>query len=148
MTLTAGAPHVGKVIRAEVEESTLYAAIDRVADVVSRQLRKLKERDLKGGTHTHHKLPSKISELMPSVEATEGVDEADAIGETERLEQQLPPAVLRRKQFAIETISASEAVEKLEDVGHDFYVYRDALTGSVQVLYRRKRGGYGVLVPK
>jgi len=64
------------VIRAEAEEETLYAAIDRAADVVSRQLRKLKERDTKGGVHTHHKVPHTLADaLLPEVDEAMDAEE-------------------------------------------------------------------------
>ena len=43
---------------------------------------------------------------------------------------------------------AEEAIEELENVGHDFYMYMDAESKQINVVYRRKEGGYGLLKPE
>ena len=131
------------VVRGECTDSTLYAAIDRVADVVARQLRRLKELEQRGGAAgPHHaRAPATIGELLPE----QPIDIA-----TERTPD-LPQDVIRQKVFHVEALSVSDAVERMEAVGHAFYLFRalegpDA--GEVQVVYRRNAGGYGVLIPK
>ena len=126
------------VVRGEVEDTTLYAAIDRVADIVARQLRKIKEREARGGVHTHHKAPASINDLLPESPRelrTDGVPT-------------LPEDVIRAKQFHVEALSVADAVQRMEAVDHAFYLFRSVETGEVQVVYRRNAGGYGVLIPK
>jgi len=131
------------VVRGECTDTTLYAAIDRVADVVARQLRRMKELEQRGGAagHHHSKSPATIGDLLP--------EQPIAI-ETER-QPDLPRDVIRRKVFHVEALSVSDAVERLEAIGHEFYLFRAAEgpdAGEIQVVYRRNAGGYGVLVPK
>jgi len=61
----------------------------------------------------------------------------------------MPEVVVRAKEFDAESMSAAEAVDRMHDSGHlEFFAYRDATSGKIQILYRRKRGGFGVLIPK
>ena len=131
------------VVRGECTEATLYAAIDRVADVVARQLRRMKELEQRGGAagHHHSRSASTIGDLLPE----QPVDLA-----TERTPD-LPQDVIRKKIFHVAALSINDAVDRMEAIGHAFYLFRalegpDA--GEVQVVYRRNAGGYGVLIPK
>ena len=56
--------------------------------------------------------------------------------------------IVKTKQFAMKPMSAEEAVLQLELVGHDFFVFRNAESGDVNVIYRRKAGGYGLIEPQ
>lgn len=132
------------VIRAEVEDQTLYAAVDKAADKLERQLRKIKEREVKGGVHTQHtaangaaRIGSHLPEEVPELDTSRSADLAD-----------LPAEVIRRKVFHVEAMSVEDAVQKLDMIGHAFFLYRDSKTQDIQVLYRRDAGGYGILVPR
>ena len=57
------------------------------------------------------------------------------------------PQIIRRKDISIAAMDEEEAVQQMELLGHDFFVYFNADENRVQVLYRRTNGGYGVLVP-
>lgn len=57
------------------------------------------------------------------------------------------PQIIRRKKVSISAMHDEEAVQQMELLGHDFFVYFNADENRVQVLYRRTSGGYGVLVP-
>jgi putative sigma-54 modulation protein len=56
--------------------------------------------------------------------------------------------IVKTKQFAMKPMSAEEAVLQLELVGHDFFVFRNAESGDINVIYRRKDGGYGLIEPQ
>ncbi|MBX7214109.1 MAG: ribosome-associated translation inhibitor RaiA [Thermoflexales bacterium] len=56
--------------------------------------------------------------------------------------------VVRLKHFAISPMSVDEAIEQMELLGHDFFVFMNESDGSTNVAYRRKSGGYGVLQPE
>jgi ribosome hibernation promoting factor len=58
------------------------------------------------------------------------------------------PQIVKTKQFALNPMSAEEAVLQLELVGHDFFVFRSADSGDVNVVYRRHDGGYGLIEPQ
>jgi putative sigma-54 modulation protein len=55
--------------------------------------------------------------------------------------------IVKTKQFPVKPMSPEEAVLQLELVGHDFFVFRDAESGEVNVVYRRRGGGYGLIEP-
>ena len=55
--------------------------------------------------------------------------------------------IVKTKQFALKPMSAEEAVLQLELVGHDFFVFRNAETGEINVVYRRRDGDYGLIEP-
>lgn len=127
----------GSVIRAEESTESLYASIDLVADKIARQLRKFKEKRHDNKTQTNAKTVAVVDEL-PVV--------ADLIGART---PELPAEVVRTKYFAMPAMSVQEALEQLEIIDHDFYMFRNAETGEINVLYQRKtHGGYGVIQPR
>ncbi|MEC4984250.1 MAG: ribosome-associated translation inhibitor RaiA [Oscillatoria sp. PMC 1068.18] len=126
----------GRVIRAQVSSENLYASIDMVADKIARQLRKYKEKHLYNKTHTQPK----------TGEMVEGEPVAgDIIGDRE---PQLPDEVVRMKYFAMPPMSIQEALEHLQLVDHDFYMFCNQETNEINVIYQRNHGGYGVLQPR
>ena len=58
------------------------------------------------------------------------------------------PKIVKTKQFAVKPMSAEEAALQLELVGHDFFVFRSDDSGDVNVIYRRRDGGYGLIEPQ
>ena len=57
-------------------------------------------------------------------------------------------AIIREKRFAVKPCSLEEAILQMNMLGHAFYLYRDAETDDINVVYRRKDGSYGVLIPE
>jgi putative sigma-54 modulation protein len=57
------------------------------------------------------------------------------------------PQIVKTKQFVLSPMTPEEAVEALELVGHDFFVFRDAGSNEVEVVYRRRDGTYGLIEP-
>jgi putative sigma-54 modulation protein len=126
----------GAVIRAEEANEHLYASIDLVADKISRQLRKYKERNFSKKDHTDLKhLPEELD-----------LDLLD-YNLTDNRAATLPAEVVRTKYFAMSALSIDEALAQLQQIDHDFYMYRSAETGEINVIYRRDRGGFGVIQP-
>ncbi len=123
----------GGVIRAEEQSESLYASIDLVADKIARQLRKYKERrqDKKANVPT--------AEVVPDLLVT------DLIGDRT---PELPSEVVRTKYFAMPPMTLDTALEQLQMVGHDFYMFRNAETDEINVIYERNHGGYGVIQPR
>jgi putative sigma-54 modulation protein len=57
------------------------------------------------------------------------------------------PKIVKTKQFSVKPMSSEEAALQLELVGHDFFVFRSDDSGEVNVIYRRREGGYGLIEP-
>ena len=58
------------------------------------------------------------------------------------------PQIVRTKHFPVKPMTAEEAVLQFELVGHDFFVFRDADSNEVNIVYRRRQGGYGLIEPQ
>jgi len=129
------------VVRVEDVEENLYASVDLVCDKVQRKLRKLKEKAVDRGTWPGRggKSGPHLYEVLSSTEVVDDL-ELDRVA-------QLPKEVVRSKYIHLEPLTVDEATERLESVGHDFYMYLDSETNKVQVVYRRKVNGFGVLIP-
>ena len=125
----------GSVIRAEESSESLYASIDLVADKIARQLRKYKEK-----RQDHKTQPISTNEVV----APETVA-ADLIGDRTA---ELPQEVVRTKYFSMPPMTLAEAQEQLQLVGHDFYMFHNAESGEINVIYERNHGGYGVIQPR
>ncbi len=125
----------GAVVRAEESSENLYASIDLVANKIARQLRKYKE---KRQAQTH--APVKTAEAI--------AQEPVAPSLTSDRAPELPSEVVRTKYFAMPPMTVEDALEQLDLVGHDFYMFRNAATGEINVIYERNHGGYGVLQPR
>ncbi|MBW4513776.1 MAG: ribosome-associated translation inhibitor RaiA [Timaviella obliquedivisa GSE-PSE-MK23-08B] len=128
----------GAVVRAEEGSDNLYASIDLVADKIARQLRKYKEKRHEQ-THTSIKVVETIEEEVPSLVSPSLVSDR---------EPELPGTAIRTKYFSMPPMTIEEAQEQLELVGHDFYMFRNAATGEINVIYERNHGGYGVIQPR
>lgn len=125
----------GTVIRAQEGSEDLYASIDLVADKISRQLRKYKEKNIR----KNHIQP-KTGEML--------VDEPVVADLIQDREPELPSEVVRMKYFAMPPMTIDEAKEQLELVDHDFYMFRNSETNEINVIYHRNHGGYGVILPR
>lgn len=58
------------------------------------------------------------------------------------------PQIVKVKQFSVKPMNAEEAALQLELVGHDFFVFRSDESGDINVIYRRRNGGYGLIEPQ
>ncbi|MCP6759457.1 MAG: ribosome-associated translation inhibitor RaiA [Fischerella sp. CENA71] len=125
----------GNVIRAEESSENLYASIDLVADKIARQLRKYKERRHEKKTHAQTTIEGAVQQTVVT----------DLIGDRA---PELPEEVVRTKYFAMPPMTVSEALEQLQMVGHDFYMFHNSETGEINVIYERNHGGYGVIQPR
>lgn len=122
----------GTVIRAEEKTENLYASIDLVADKIARKLRKYKERK---NDKSRPKTSVAVVEQQPAP-APNG-DRAP----------EMPEEVVRNKYFAMPPMSVRDALEQLKLVDHDFFVFRNADSGEINVIYERNHGGYGLIQP-
>ncbi len=126
----------GAVVRVSEAAVDMYAAIDLAADRVSRQLRKYKTR---------------VVDRRQRGAAPAPVNEVDLAG---LIEQPAEPAaeedseeILREKLIEFTELSVDQALLQTDLLGHDFFVFTNKDTGDVNVIYRRKDGGFGILKP-
>ncbi len=128
----------GRILRAEERDADIYAAFDAVMDTIERQIERYK------GKHWLQVRPRRRG--MSRAEA-----EAQAIAQLEaetEAEEEFPPQIKRVKRFEMVPMDEWEAIEQMELLGHDFFVFYNVNTDSVNVLYRRRDGGYGLIIPE
>ena len=132
------------VVRAEESSENLYASIDIVTDKITRQLRKYKEKR-RHQDHTSVR-PTDLDAAIsaPDLDSDPGSDISEVLSHRPAL----PEAVVRTKYFAMPPMSVQEALENLELVGHDFYMFRNIDSGEINVIYERNHNGYGLLQPR
>ena len=124
-------PISGPIIRAEDIEENLYAAIDVVYDKLNKQLRKYKKR-----LQDRHQSIESIR-----FDAIEDLNENDYSQE----EGNLDIVIERTKRFGVKPMSPEEAVLQMDLSEHDFYMFKNAETNDISIVYRRKNGGYGLI---
>jgi ribosome hibernation promoting factor len=123
----------GILLRAEEYAPDLNSAIDTVHDNLQRQIQRYKDKHWRRG-----KLRRQAGEIVEVGMETNGVAASD--GEAR-------PRIVRTKEFQVKPMFSDEAVEQMELLGHDFFVFRDAENSQINVLYRREDGNYGLIVP-
>lgn len=120
-------PVKGNIIRSEQVSNDMYVSIDLVEEIIERQLKKYKT-----------KLVDQAQGALSFSEAymEEEAEEPEAI----RIE--------RTKRFAVKPMDPEEACIQMELLGHSFFVFRNADTDEVNVVYKRKGGTYGLIEPE
>lgn len=117
-------PYEKYTLRSEERRDDLYAAIDLVIDKLEGQIRKTK------------------TKLKKQIKKAETVINFDyEITKEEKKESK----VVKRKTFEMKPMDEEEAILELELLGHDFFIYKDAHTNDINVLYKRKDGNYGII---
>ncbi|NLE98651.1 MAG: ribosome-associated translation inhibitor RaiA [Propionibacterium sp.] len=132
----------GPVIRSEGRSSDKMVAFEGALDRLKTQLRKAADR-----RKTHRGLRSANGDL-PFIEQAEAPEAADAVPTHEVAGLVVTgdgPLVVREKVFETEQLTLAQALDEMELVGHDFFLYEDASTGRPSVVYRRKAYNYGVI---
>ncbi|KAF5960187.1 hypothetical protein HYC85_001396 [Camellia sinensis] len=130
------------VVRAEEDSDTLYGSIDLVSSIIQRKLRKIKEKESDHGRHMKGFDRLKVRDPGPLLM------ENDSESEEEEEEVDFTNEIVRTKYFDMPPLTVAEAIEQLENVDHDFYGFRNEETGEINIVYKRKAGGYGLIVPK
>jgi len=117
----------GPTLRAREASKDMRASIDQLTDKLVRQVRHYRDKRSRRGWRNDN-VP--VEEGVPAV--------------ADQLDQQ----IVKTKQFPVKPMTAEEAVLQLELIGHDFFVFRNAESGDVNVVYRRKDSGYGLIEPQ
>ncbi|MFB9777841.1 ribosome hibernation-promoting factor, HPF/YfiA family [Brevibacterium otitidis] len=148
----------GPVLRAEAHASDRYAALDLAWAKLLERLRRARDRrkvSRKGG---HRK--ASTAEALAELEVIEPLVPDTADEPAEAPEQEQPstdntngriksegdsPVVLREKNFPANPIGIEEALNRMEMVGHDFYIFIDEETSKPSVVYRRRGWSYGII---
>ena len=130
------------VVRVVTSDADMYAAIDEAADKVTRQLRKYKTRVIDRAQRPKNRAAAKaLKQPAPTVSDLGELIEDN--GEDEDDEE-----LVREKYIDLVPMTEEEALVQTDLIGHDFYVFENATTGLINVVYRRKSGGYGIIKPK
>ncbi|MDF2610360.1 MAG: hypothetical protein K0R92_1834 [Lachnospiraceae bacterium] len=120
-------PMKGTIIRAEQSSNDMYVSIDLVEEIIERQLRKYK---------------NKIIEQKQSAASLNQAFVEDDYSEDDSIK------ITRTKKFAMKPMDPEEACVQMELLGHNFFVYRNAQTDEVNVVYKRKGNTYGLIEPE
>ncbi len=124
----------GAVLKAREVSADMYASIDRMSDKLERQVRRYRGRQLdrwqgkkkrNAVTEAHLEAPVVVD------------DEEEAIG----------PRIVRTKQFQMKPMGPEEATLQMDLLDHAFFVFTNAVTGEINVVYRRRDGNYGLIEP-
>ena len=120
-TVEVTIPMNKRYARAEVQDADMTAAMDKTVDILEGQVVRYKKRmrtKIRNGADAY------AAEYEPLVK------------------------IEKVKRFAVKPMDAEEAVMEMELVGHSFFVFRDAETDEVSVVYKRKNGTYGLIEPE
>jgi len=123
----------GALLRGEERSSNILAAVDSVVDVLNRQIERFKGK-------LYRSKRRKPSKDQIAAELTEFIGEAET-AEDER-------AIVKVKHFPVKPMSPDEAVEQMELLSHDFFIFFNAENNHFSVLYRRGDGNYGLIEPE
>ena len=117
----------GLILRSQEKHTDLRTAIDHAVSKLETQLTKYRSKRIDS-----HRQASAIK-----VEAEASLDS----------EGDFSPQIVRRKEFTVEAMSPGDAAQKMELLGHTFFLFKNDETGKASVLYRRESGDYGLIEP-
>ena len=117
----------GVLIRAQEKSKDIRTAIDKVANVLSKRIERYKGKLYDKGR---------------------GMSFARQGAAIEAEEIEAPQRVVKSKRFLVKSMPVDEAINQMELLGHDFFLFIDADTERLNLLYRRKNGDYGIIEPE
>lgn len=121
----------GVMLHGHEQDSNIYAAIDKVVDKLESRLRRLKSKLAK-----RHK--------------GQGMQVPEGLKQLGELDAELPPDsghIAEHRSYSMKPMSVEEASLQLELMDHEFFVFRNVASDQVEVLYRREKGGFGMMSP-
>ena len=117
----------GTLLRSQERAENLFTAVDKVVEVMDRQIKRYKGKRYergKGSSLTRAELSEEIQEEKPMSQ------------------------VVKTKRFLVKPMTVAEAIEQMELLGHDFFLFFNADDEGLNLLYRRKGGNYGLIKPE
>lgn len=120
----------GAILRVEEHSSDMRSSIDMALEKMSRRVKRYKGK--------HWQSQTRVADEAYGLE-----DEED-----EETEPELDSTVVRTKRFQTRPMDVEEAIEQMELLGHDFFIFFDIESNGFSVVYRRRDGGYGLLIPE
>jgi putative sigma-54 modulation protein len=121
--------------------SAINAAMDKMGRRIDRFKGKRMDRGKKRGRFAATMEELTAAEEVPAEELAESSEELEWV-------EAAQPEIVRRKQVEMAPMSEDEAIEQMELLGHTFFMFMDASSNKVSVLYKRSDGSYGVLIPQ
>ena len=122
-------PVKGNIIRSEQTSDDMYVSVDLVEEVIERQLRKYKNK-------------------LVAREQEGGNFKQEFFEEDDKIEDAGEIKIVRTKKFGFKPMYPEDACVQMELLGHDFYVFCNAESDEVNVVYRRKNGTFGLIEPE
>ena len=124
----------GFILRSEERSDDILSALDTAVDKIQRRIARYKGKRYRGRGDGR----STADLAMPQVEEVE-----------EEEEEELGPVIARRKRFLLSPMDELEAIEQMSLLGHEnFFIFYNANSDNVNVLYRRRDGSYGLIEPE
>lgn len=122
----------GVLLRAEERTDDIFASFDRTIDKITRQIRRFKGRRWRG--RGDGRTAAEVAPDLPELD--------DMVPEPEE-------EIVRRKRFFLTPMDEQEAIEQMSLIGHeDFFIFLNAETGQINVLYRRRDDTLGLIEPE
>ncbi|MDW7739175.1 MAG: ribosome-associated translation inhibitor RaiA [Bacillota bacterium] len=121
----------GLILRGEESTGDMYASIDMVVEKLERQVKKYKTRMNKSLRQRGVRI---ISEKHAAIEAEARIEEE--------------PQLVKTKRFPLKPMTVEEAILQMDLLGHNFFVFANADSDDVNVVYKRKDGNYGLIEPE
>lgn len=119
-------PVNGIILRGEEETGDMYSSIDMVVEKLEKQI---------------HKYKTRINRRLRKTALANS--ETDFLGKDD-----VDPKVVKTKRFAMKPMAVEEAILQMDLLGHDFFVFSNAETEEVNVVYKRRNGNYGLIEPE
>ncbi|HBN85239.1 MAG TPA: ribosome-associated translation inhibitor RaiA [Clostridiales bacterium] len=123
-------PYQGIIFRAETLQHDVLASADKATDILVRQIRRNKTR------------------LEKRLHETVAIDYDAGNVDQERVDEELDFKVVKTKKFPLKPMSVEEAILQMNLLGHQFYMFKNAETNEVNVVYVRKEKDYGLIEPE
>lgn len=120
--------YAGKLVRAEVSSDNFYENIDKVLPKLEGQIRKYRTKFDKHSKNSAYK-----------EQALYAINDEPDVKQSK---------VVKEKRFKMVPMTAEEAAQEMELLGHNFYVYKNIKTDTINVIYLRKDGEYGIIEPE